>query len=182
MISDQKPQNIIFVITMILGIVSAAGLTTSAAYYSGSYAIVRYLEITKTDLRVAGFDPDNHTVNPALLVDFNVKAPPAQTGEAKLTYFTMSVHLNGESFKYTTLRKNIPLEHRTLYPNYNENFTVGSTITSESDKQLLYDAYENDEWVFAITLTVFYDIFDSPGVQVRVIAYSHIGPPTGIGG
>ncbi len=180
MISDNKPQNIIFVITMIIGLVSAASLVTSAAYYSGSYSIVRYLEIDMVDVRVGNFDPDNFTVNPYLIADFHVQAPPAQTGEAQLTYFTMSVYLNGEKISYTSFRKNVPLDLRTLYPNYNETFAVGSTITVDQDKQMIHDAYQSEEWVFSFTLTVFYDIFDSPGDQVRIISYSYNGLPSGI--
>ena len=180
MISDTKPQNIIFVVAMIIGLFSAAGLASSAAYYSGSYSIVRYLDINMTDVRVGNFDPDNLTINPSLVVDFNVLAPPAQTGEAKLTFLRVTVYLNGDKFSYTTFRKDIPRDFRTLYPNYNETFSIGSTITVEHDKQILYDAYNNDEWVFSFTLTVFYDIFDSPGDQVRIIAYSYNGVPTGI--
>jgi hypothetical protein len=180
MISDQKPQNIIFVVTMILGLVSAASLATNAAYYSGSYAIVRYLDIDMVDIQVSNFDPENFSIDPALLVDFKVEAPPAQTGEAKLTYLTMSVYLNGDKFSYTSFRKDIPLDKRTLYPSYNETYRIGSTITEPADQELIHDAYQDDEWVFSITLTVFYDIFDSPGDQVRIIAYSYNGVPTGI--
>ncbi|MHA2424314.1 MAG: hypothetical protein ACXAEF_05970 [Candidatus Thorarchaeota archaeon] len=180
MISDQKPQNIIFVITMIIGLVSAASLASSAAYYSGSYSIVRYLDIDMTEIRVSNFDPDNITQNPIMNVYFNVEAPPAQTGEAQLTYFTMSLYLNGDKFSYTSFRRNVPLDLRTLYPEYNETFRIGSTILEPEDKQILHDAYDSDEWVFSITLTVFYDIFDSPGDQVRIIAYSYNGMPNGI--
>ena len=180
MISDQKPQNIIFIITMIIGLISATSLATNAAYYSGSYAIVRYLDIDMVDIRVNNFDPENTTINPGLTVDFKVEAPATQTGEARLTYLTMSIYLNGDKFSYTAFRRDIPAALRTLTPSYNETFYVGSTITVDQDKQLLYDAYENDEWVFSITLTVFYDIFDSPGDQVRIIAYSYNGLPSGI--
>jgi hypothetical protein len=165
---------------MIIGLVSAASLMTGAAYYSGSYSIVRYLEIDMVDVRVGNFDPDNITINPALEVDFHVQAPPAQTGEAELTYFTMSVYLNGDKFSYTSFRRDVHRDLRTLYPNYNQTFSIGSTILEIQDKQMLYDAYENEEWVFSITLTVFYDIFDSPGDQVRIIAYSYNGLPSGI--
>ncbi len=180
MISDSKPQNIIFIIAMILGLLSAAGLASSAAYYSGSYSIIRYLDIDMIDVRVVNFDPENTTINPALIFDFNVQAPPAQSGEAKLTFFTMSVKLNGDKFSYTPFRRDVHRDLRTLYPNYNETFSIGSTITVDQDKQTLYDAYSNDEWVFSITLTVFYDIFDSPRDQVRIIAFSYNGVPTGI--
>ncbi|MHA2085537.1 MAG: hypothetical protein ACXABD_17405 [Candidatus Thorarchaeota archaeon] len=52
MISNTKPQNVIVVVTLILGIVSGIGLANSASYFSGSYVIVRYLEVDLTNVRV----------------------------------------------------------------------------------------------------------------------------------
>ncbi|MFW9953510.1 MAG: hypothetical protein ACFFD3_03075 [Candidatus Thorarchaeota archaeon] len=179
MISDIKTQNIILVATLLVGLVSAVGLASSASWYSGSYTIVRYLDIDLVDVRVANLDLENTTVNPALLFDFKVVAPSAAAGEAELSYFTMVVHLNGEKIAYAPFRKSVPLDLRTIYPEYNQTYTIGSTIIEDLDKQILYDAATNDEWTFSLTLYVFYDVFQSVGDQVRVIAYSYQGAPSG---
>jgi len=176
MISDSKPQNILLITTLIIGLISGVGLASNAAWYSGSYSIVRYLDVDMTDIRVANYNLPNMSLS----VYFNVEAPAVQTGEAKLTYFTMSVYINGNKLSYTTFRKSVPLDLRTIYPAYNETFRIGSTIASETDQQLIIDAAESGEWVFSIRLTIFYDIFDSPGDQVRVVAYSYNGEPSGI--
>ncbi len=176
MISDTKPQNILIIATIVVGLISGLGLASSAAWYSGSYSIVRYLDIELTEVRVGNFGFDNMSLS----AQFNVQAPAVSTGEAQITFFGMSVYLNGESFRYTTFQKSVPTELRTVYPAYNETFRIGSTILSEIDRQIILDASESGEWVFSMTLTVFYDIFDSPGDQVRQIAYSYNGTPIGV--
>ncbi|MDF1540819.1 MAG: hypothetical protein P1Q69_18120 [Candidatus Thorarchaeota archaeon] len=176
MISDTKPQNILIVATIVIGLISGFGLASSAAWYSGSYSIVRYLEVDMTEIRVGNFGLENMS----LTVTFKVEAPSIQTGEAQITFFRMVVYLNGESFSYTTFQRSVPLELRTVTPAYNHTFGVGSTILSEIDRQIILDASAAEEWVFSVGLTVFYDIFESPGDQVRQIAYSYNGTPLGV--
>ena len=181
MISDAKPQNIIIVITMIVGIISGIGLVTSASYYGGSYTMIRYLEIDLVDVSVSNFDPDNITQNPALSMRFSVNAPTGGAkGDAQITYFTAQVYINGDKINYATFKRDIPHDLQPLFPGYNETFSIGSTILQDLDKQVLIDAYNSNEWVISIQLTLFYHVFDAVGESVRIIAYSWNSPPSGL--
>ncbi len=180
MISGTKPQNLIIVITMIAGIISGIGLANSATYYGGSYAMIRYLDIELVNVSVSNFDPANITQNPALFMVFNVYAAPGAPGDAEITYFTAELYVNGDKINYATFRRDVPLTLRPLYPEYNETFSIGSTILEELDKQVLVDAYNSEEWVISIQLTLFYHVFESVGESVRIIAYSWNTPPAGL--
>lgn len=175
MISDTKPQNIIVVVTIIMGIISGVGIVTTANFYGGSYVIVKYLDVDLEEVRVSNLDPTNTTINPSIQLDFSIVAPQTAAGEAYLSYFTASVFLNGDKFSYTTFRRSIPSEHRTVTPGYNKTFTVRSSVTEILDKYTLYNASVDGEWTWGISLTIFYDVFDSPGDQVRVLAFSYEG-------
>ncbi|MFW9980143.1 MAG: hypothetical protein ACFFEJ_18820 [Candidatus Thorarchaeota archaeon] len=180
MISDAKPQNLIIVITMIAGIISGIGLVNSASYYGGSYTMIRYLDINLVDVAVSNLDPDNITQNPGLSMVFNVYAPPGAPGDAEITYLTAEVYVNGDKINYATFRRDIPLALRSLYPEYNQTFAIGSTILQDLDKQVLIDAYNSEEWVISIQLTLFYNVFEAVGESVRIIAYSWNTQPSGL--
>ncbi len=180
MISDTKPQNIIIVITMIVGIISGIGLVNSASIYGGSYTMIRYLEIDLVDVQVDNLDPNNITVNPSISMFFNVYAPPGAEGDARIKDFTAEIYVNGDKMNYANFRKSIPLDYRDLYPGYNHTYGIGSTLLSELDKQVLIDAYNSGEWVISIQLTLFYRVFDSVGDSVRIIAYSWNEAPSGL--
>jgi len=175
MIADTKPQNIIVVAMIIFGIASGIGIATTANFYGGSYVIVKYLDVGLEEVRVGNLNPDNLTINPAIQMDFSIVAPEASAGEAYVTFLTASVYLNGDKLSYATFRRSIPSEHRTVTPGYDQTFTITSSIREPIDKYTLYNASADGEWVWGITLTIFYDVFDSPGDQVRVLAFSYEG-------
>ncbi len=175
MISDTKPQNLIVVIMIVLGVVSGFGLATTANYYGGSYVIVSFLEVDLEEIRVTNVDIENVTINPRVALDFSFLAPEASSGEARLDYLTVSVYLNGDKFNYVTFRRDIPSDRKTLTSGYNETFTVQNTVTVINDKWLLYNATVNDEWVFAVTLTMFWRVFNARAPSVRIIAFSYEG-------
>ena len=178
MISNTKPQNVIVVVTLILGIVSGIGLANSASYFSGSFVIVRYLDVDLTDVRVTNVDPTNETINPSLFLDFNFGAPNASNGEAVITFLTISVLLNREQFRYALFRKSIPIDQRTVYPGYDKTFTVASTFYELLDKQIVYNATLNNEWIFSISMTMFYRVSQSDNDLIRQLSFSYNGTGT----
>lgn len=181
MISNAKPQNIIIVVTLLVALVSGFGLANSATYYSGTYAMVRNLSITLEDVRVGNFLPNNYTNTPSLFFEFNVFVPQGPPGDAQITYFTAVVSINGNQMSLSTFRKDISsAAQRSLHPGYNETYVIGSSITANRDKGYLYAAYNSSDWVFSVTLYVFYHSFDAIGEEVRTIAYSWDTPPSGL--
>ena len=165
---------------MIAGIISGIGLINSATYYGGSYTMIRYLDIELNDVAISNFDPGNYSQNPTLSMAFSVYAPPGAPGDARIKFFTAAIRINGDELSYTRFRKDIPLAYRDLYPEYNETFVIGSSITEDLDKATLFDAYASEEWTISITLTLFYEVFDQVGESVRIIAYSWNETPSGL--
>lgn len=175
LISSERSQNVIMVITLAIGILSGVSLAGSSAYYSGSYLMIQYLEVDLLGVRVSNLQPDNETVNPSLSISFNLQVPQTLSGDASVTFLRANVYLNGESFDYASFTKLLRAENRQLNPGYNKNYTIGSTIDVMSDKDILYAAYDESNWTFSILLTIFYHTFDSDASQVRVVSFSQVG-------
>ncbi|TFF92783.1 hypothetical protein EU546_07155 [Candidatus Thorarchaeota archaeon] len=175
MISDTKPQNAIVVITLIAAIISAMSLYSTASYYSGSYVLVQKLDVELVEIRLGNFHPENETINPSVAADFQFVAPATGSGTTRLYSLTVSIYLNGESFDYSYFRKIIPLEDRLVTSGYNKTFTVSSTIDSEIDKQLIFDAYSSGDWTWTSTMRLFYIVFESPAQSVRVLTFTYSG-------
>ncbi|MFO7835404.1 MAG: hypothetical protein R6V83_02025 [Candidatus Thorarchaeota archaeon] len=175
MISSERSQNAIMAITLIIGVLSGVSLAGSSAYYSGSYLMVRYLEVDLLGIKAQNLQLENETVNPSLTLSFNMQVPDGLSGKASVTFLRASVYLNGESFDYTFFRKRLSMEDRELFPGYDKNHTIGSTITVDSDKEILYNAYEESNWTFSVVLTIFYHTFDSDASEVRVVSFSQVG-------
>jgi hypothetical protein len=175
MIADTKTQNIIVVATLILGIVSGLGLATSSSYFAGSYSLVTNLEFNLLEVRIAGLDPTNESIDPRITLVFNAKVPTGSAGDASISYFRVEVDLNERPFLYTQAwRKYIPVADQPLYPGYDTNFTVGETIYELLDKQILYDAENSDDWSFSLLLVLSYDVFGASASPMR-IAFTHEG-------
>lgn len=170
MIERDKPQNIIIAAMIVIAVISSVYLYSNASYYSGSYVIINELHIDLIDVQVLNYE--NMSLNPALRMVFNVKAPDVATGSATLTYLRAVVYLNNESLSYTEFRLSIPPEKQAIIPGYNENFTIGSTITVDEDKAIIYDAAANDNWIFKIELTYFYHIFKATAESVNFVAFA----------
>ena len=175
MISDTKPQNLIVVITIIAGIIGATTLYSSASYYGGSYVLVQRLNVELTEIRLGHFDPSNESIDPSISAYFRFEAPETIGGKTRIYSLTVSIYLNGESFDYASFRRIIPLEDRLVTSGYNKTFSVGDTIDSEIDKQIIFDAYAAEEWTFSVTLRLFYIVFESPAQSVRILTFSHSG-------
>ncbi|MHA1960846.1 MAG: hypothetical protein ACW99U_11470 [Candidatus Thorarchaeota archaeon] len=172
MISKDRPQNFIVVLTIIAAVFSGFSLVSTATHYSGSYIIISHLEVDLVDVTVRNVDPTNTTINPSVSAAFNFKAPNVDAGSASLTFLTAQILLNGESFTYAYFRLSIPSEHRTVFPGYDRNFSVGSTISIMEDKQILYNASAIDTWTFTVVLTMFYHLFESRAESVRILAFA----------
>jgi len=176
MIADTKTQNIIVVATLILGIVSGLGLATSSSYFAASYTLVTNLEFDLLEVRITALDPTNESINPRITLTFNVNAPSGSGGDAALTFLRAWVTLNEQPFVYTQTqwRKNIPFADQSLYEGYDKNYTMGETIYTLSDKQILYDAADSGNWTFSILLAIAYDVFGSEA-SPRYITFPYEG-------
>ncbi len=170
MIEHDRPQNIIIAAMIVIAAISSVYLYSNASHYSGSYVMINDLQIDLVDVRVLNYE--NMSLNPSLQMVFNVRAPDVATGSATLTYLRAVVYLNNESFSYTEFRLAIPKDKQTITPGYNENFTIGSTITVAEDKAIIYDAAANDIWTFGIVLTYFYHLFNSTAESVNILVFA----------
>ena len=175
MISKTKPQNLIVVVTIIIGLVSGIGLASSASYYNGSYLIIQNLQINLEEIRVTNLDPTNTSIDPEIALDFSFVAPETSDGEATITYLLATVYLNGDKMNYASFRRNIQSASRAITSGYNKTFTLSSTISELDDKYVLYNATADGDWTFSVTLTVFYHVFNAPAESVRIIPFSYEG-------
>jgi hypothetical protein len=175
MIENERTQNILVVITIIVSLVSVVGLMSSSSYYGGSYMIIQNLEIDLDDVYVSNVVPTNTSINPSVSVAFSVEAPEAAAGKATITYMRAQIFLNGESFQYAEFRRAIGYEDGVVTSGYNKTFSVGSTITQMQDKEILYNASLEDNWTFSITLTMWYHMFEARGEDIRVLVFAHQG-------
>lgn len=174
MIESTKSQNIIVLSTIIIGLISGAYLTSSTSYYSGSYAIARYMTVSLEDVQIANLDPSNDSINPSLLMVFNLKAPELTTGQVTLTYLSAVVHLDQDLIMYETFQKYVqPPEIVTA--GYNKNFTLGSTVFELYDKHILYNASLSGNWTFNITFNLNYFIFQNGMLSRRVLFFVYDG-------
>lgn len=173
MIADTKTQNIILVATLILGIVSGMGIASSSSYFNASYGLVSNLEVDLLEVGIIDLDPTNESVDPRITLVFNINAPTGSAGDASLIFLRAWVTLNEAEFVYTQTqwRKNIPFANQSLYPGYDMNFTMSETIYTLSDKQILYDADDSDEWTFSIRLAIVYTVFGAESNRYITFTY-----------
>ncbi len=176
MIASTKSQNAIVILIILTGLVSGTSLISNTSYYTGTYTIARYLAVTLEDVRIADLNPSNESVNPTLVMVFNLKAPYFTNGQMTLTHLSASVYLDGEFIAYTTFQKDVILaSERSITAGYDKNFTVGSTISELLDKQILYNASLSGNWTFAVTLTLSYYFFQSQFPSWRVLLFVYDG-------
>ncbi len=175
MIAATRTQNIIIVSMIIIGLVAGVSLYRSASYYTGSYAMVKYLDVSLESVIVSNLDPTNQSVDPRLSMVFRFTTPQTLDGEAYLTFLTAKVWLNNESITYSAFRLNIPSEHQPLTPNYNATFTLTSVITDMNDKVVFFNASSDNKWTFSIRLTVAYHAFKSNIDSFRILMFAHEG-------
>ncbi|RDE13928.1 MAG: hypothetical protein C4K47_04975 [Candidatus Thorarchaeota archaeon] len=175
MIASTKSQNIIVLSMIVIGVISGACLVSNTYSYDGSYALPRQLAVGLVDIQIANLDPSNESINPGLVMVFNLKAPDFTNGRMTLTRLLASVLLNNESIAYETFQNVVPLSERSVTAGYNKNLTVGSTVFELVDKQILYDASLSGNWTFDVTLTVSYYLFQGTTGSWRVFNFVYEG-------
>ncbi len=172
MISDEKPQNIIMIVTLLVGIISATSLVNSTAYYTGTIYMVRYLDIELEEIRINGIDLDNRSTDISMKLVFNFQVPEGYDGRVRLTTIASEVILNSDELSYTVFRKYIPAENGWLTPDYNRNFTISAVLDSPIDRNTLYNATVDESWNFSVVFRYFYLTFGSTADDVNIRLYN----------
>jgi hypothetical protein len=160
---------------IVIGLMSGASLISNTSYYTGSNTIARYLAVRLEDVQIANLDPSNISINPSLVMIFNVKAPDPTNGQMTLTHLSASVYLNQELLAYETFQKVVPASDRMITAGYNRNYTVGSTILELLDKEHLYNASLSGNWTFNVALTLSYYLFQGGTLSWRVLFFVYEG-------
>jgi len=180
MIESERNQNVIAATVLILGIISTGIIFVNVDYYSGSYALAGYVQVELEDIRVTNLDPDNETLIPGLFLKLNLKTGEQADGDVTLNTLVAFIRLNRQLIQYAAFRMNIPIDLRVLYPGYDQNFTLSSSLTDDHDQELLLDAYNNVNWTWSITIRYWYSVFVPENDAFREIAFSYNGV-TGVG-
>ncbi|MFX0108829.1 MAG: hypothetical protein ACFE7R_11125 [Candidatus Hodarchaeota archaeon] len=175
MISSEKTQNAILIVTILVALVSGISLASNAGYYSGSYALAQYIEVDLVEIRVARLDPTNTSMNPGVFFTLNFQTPNETEGNARLQYITLSFLLNAERISLPAFSHSIPYAEQPLYGGYDMNYTLSASIMDLDEKQILYNALTDDAWIWSVTVDYFYAVFDSDSTTQRTISFSYDG-------
>ncbi|MFX1368735.1 MAG: hypothetical protein ACFFAY_09070 [Promethearchaeota archaeon] len=175
MIESERTQNLIIASAIIFGVISAGIIVVNSNYYSGSYALAHYTEVSLENIRLTNLDPSNESLIPGLYFTLNVQTRDDSAGDAALTYITVWPYLNGEAILYATFTRQIPLENQKLYPSYDQNYTVSSSILDESDQQILFDAYTSANWTWAVVVRYWYSVISPDNLSFREISFAYAG-------
>lgn len=175
MISSERTQNIIIVVTILLGVISAVSLAGNALHYSGSYALVAYLDVDLEEVQVRNLDPSNDSSIPRLSFIFNAQTIAETEGEAYLRFLGLAVMLNGHTMTSVLFRYLLPADERALYPGFNNNYTLSQAVEGSDDKQAIFDAATSGVWQFNLTLRYTYTVLQSDTVSARYIFIYHEG-------
>jgi hypothetical protein len=173
MIENTKVQNGLIILTLVVSLFSAAVIVGNTNYYTGSYGLAHYLDVNLVDIRVA--NADNESLDPSIRFVLNFQTRNDTFGDASLSAIRIVSLLNRESIYGSAFRMDIPYVNGILDANYNRSFTVGSTITNDHDKQLLYDAYASGNWTWSVSVYYFYNVFNSDSDDRREIGYAYDG-------
>ena len=171
MISNDKPQNVVIVMTIIVALISSISLMSSASFYGGSIVMVQNLEVDLVAVNVVNPEPSNET-NPSLSFVFNFRAPQTANGEATLVFMQAEIYLNLQKFLYSSFSRNFPSTDNTVVPGFNMNFSLGSTIREPIDAQIIYDAFANDTWTFSIVFHFSYHVFNARADTRRSMVFA----------
>lgn len=166
-------------ITVILGVMSGIGLVSTTSFYTGSGIIIQHLHFDLEDVLIYALDPANESVNPSMVLIFNVRAPQVASGEAYMMYLSTTVYVDNKTLAYTSFERSIIGAERILTSGYDRNITVSGTITERLDKLILYNASSLGEWIFGVRVTMFYHLFHSRAESFRVLVFSHEGYTAG---
>ncbi|MFX1482922.1 MAG: hypothetical protein ACFFCP_07005 [Promethearchaeota archaeon] len=178
MISSERSQNIIVTVTIIAALASAVFLAGNVQYYGGSYALAGRLEVEVASTTVSNIDPSNSSVFPGIAFVFNMHSDVPAEGNVRLHFLGASVSLNGDQLSYTSFRYDVPYDRQLLYPNYNENFTLGRT-TASLDRDTVLLANSTGQWHWEITFRYYFTTFDEANsITWRYVFFNWTGATT----
>ncbi|MFW9803235.1 MAG: hypothetical protein ACFFFC_11310 [Candidatus Thorarchaeota archaeon] len=175
MFEGKRIQDLIIIILIASGIISAALLAGNASYYSNSVALAEFVEVEVDDITVTNIDPTNYSVNPTISFVLNFNAPDDIEGEAYLVYIRILAHLNEQSIVYATFRRDFSFQQEALHAGYDENHNIGSDILEDKDKDVLYEAYNSVNWTWSLTVRYNYSVMSSTDLYRRTVGFFYEG-------
>jgi hypothetical protein len=175
MLKGRRIQDLIIITVIAAGLFSAALLAGNARYYADSVALAEFLEVDIVDTRVSNIDPTNYSVNPGLSFVLNFKAPDNVDGDAHLASIRILVLLNQQSIIYGTFLREFRFEQEALDSGYDKNHTIGSDIIEDTDKDVLFGAYNSANWTWSLTVRYTYSVMSSSSTYRRTIGFVYEG-------
>ncbi len=178
MISSDRTQSAIVAFTIIAAIVSSLFLAGNTQYYSGSYALAGRMEVEIVKTTVSNIDPTNTSVFPRIAFTFNMHTDAETEGNVRLGFLGANVYLNGDQLSYTPLAYTVPWDRQPLYPNYDENYTLGSTTIS-LDRDTVLLANSTGQWHWEVTFRYYFTTFEeADSITWRYIFFNWTGSTT----
>jgi hypothetical protein len=162
MISSERCQNIIIVITIAVAVISSGFIIGTGQYYGGTFILINKLETNLAEIHVSDVNPSNATLYPKITLKFNLEIPVQAEGNVRIPFFGATLWLNNDILSYAEFAYQPSLDNQYLHSNFNRNITMSQT-TNEIDRQTIIDAYLMSTWKWNVTLRYYFIIFDDPG-------------------
>ena len=179
MITNERSQNVIVTLVIIVALVSSVFLVSNAQYYGGSYILAETLEVNVMETKVSGINHENESVYPGLSFTFNFHTDAKISGNVRVKFIGAAVYLNNEKLTYTAFSRSIPDEFQNLYPDYNRNFTLGRTISTTEDRNIVLQADNTSSWNWFLIFRYYYISFDIPeSITWRFLDFNYTGLTT----
>ncbi len=182
MISSERSQNVIVAFLIISAIVSSVFLVGNIEYYSGSYVLAGRMEVNLVDVIVGNIDQENESVDPYLSLYFNFRTDAPTGGNVRLKALYATVWLNDDLLSYTVLNRDLSNNpNQLLYPGYDSNFTLATTINSDTDRSAILQADIDDTWNWYVRLRYTFITFDEEqSLTWRILYFNSTGITIGI--
>ena len=165
MIASERVQNIIVVSVIIVAVISSMFLGANAAYYGNTYALAERVDVSLLDIEVRNIDHDNETINPRIILSFNLATTSISEGNVKIIFFGATVWLNNDLLSLTSFSHEPTFDEEYLTPDYNHNITMGNSATTVLDKQAILDADTSGTWEWYIRFRYAFIVFDVLGTR-----------------
>jgi hypothetical protein len=175
MFESRRVQDLIIIMLIASGLISAALLAGNASYYGNSVALADFLDVDVVDIRVSNIDPTNYSVNPTIAFILNFKAPDGIEGDAYLVFIRILAHLDEQSILYATFHREFSFEQEALHAGYNENHSIRSDVLDDNDKDVLYGAYNSVNWTWSLTVRYIYSVMSFTNQYSRTIGFFYEG-------
>lgn len=165
MIASERAQNIIVVSVIMVAVVSSMFLVDNAAYYGGSYSLAGRLNVTLLEVKVSNINHTSETTNPYLNITFNIATSSLLEGNVRITFMGANITLNGDILSYTIF-SHIPRgEDQYVYPNFNNNYSMGDDAT-DSDRETILESDTSGIWFWQITFRYSFIVFEERGTII----------------